>query len=1019
MLPVSEAQQLVLDHARPLPAHPYPLLPWDVNGLLLSEDVVSDLDMPPFDKALMDGYALRSQDVASECRELRVVEEILAGQTPRRTLAGGEAARIMTGAPLPPGADSVVPHERTKRLDDEHVQLLVETVKPGANVLPRGREMRQGETILHAGAVLRPQEIGVLAAVGCALVHVQPRPSVAVLSTGDELVEAYEVPGPGEIRNSNGPMLVAQTVRAGIQPDYLGIARDRLDSLRPLVAEGLTHDVLILSGGVSAGKVDLVPDVLREAGVTPIFHKVEMKPGKPVFFGVREAERRTLVFGLPGNPVASFVCFELFVRPALRRLAGHAKPLSATVPAALAEDFVYRTDRPTYHPAQLSLSLCGLQVRPTPWFGSPDLRGLTHANALVLLPTGDLTHRAGQMFPVLVLDMPPVSAATEGRPSLHGRIPMSLAPAESRRMTASHATPQSRPQDDATSGPPFLAALLPALASSVLLWLCFFPVAWGWLAWVALVPWLTLVRSPQRPWRLYLAAWLGGLCFYCPVLQWMRVADPRMVATWLLLTVHCSLFVPPALYLLRRLDRLGLPLVASVPLVWVALEYVRGHFLEGFPWYFLAHTQHDFLALIQISDLAGGYAVTALVAAVNAVVFEWLARRPLVYGLFGLPQPASRRASLVAQSALVLLVFTAFFAYGTWRLGQHDFRVGPRVALVQGNLDQRLRNDSSAPAGDARSSAAGEMIKHYAGLALRAAAYKPELIVWPETSWPFDWEQIAPDAPAREAPKEVRKWDDLSRREATEYFGAQFGTPMLLGVNSRIWSGPGQRERFNSALLILPDGSSPGRYDKIHRVPFGEYIPFRETLPFMNYFSPYDFDYSVTAGRGQPRLPLGSYRFGVVICYEDTDPAMARGYVTHADGPPVDFILNISNDGWFEGTAEHEQHLAICRFRAIECRRTVARSVNMGVSAVIDGNGRVLRPSLRERNEQGDVWEIEPRADELPVSEWAQYKKVPGILLARLPLDVRGSLYARWGDWLPGACWFVIALGLIAGRLRR
>src|SRR5262249_13172862 len=160
-------------------------------------------------------------------------------------------------------------------------------------------------------------------------------------------------------------------------------------------------------------------------------------------------------------------------------------------------------------------------------------------------------------------------------------------------------------------------------------------------------------------------------------------------------------------------------------------------------------------------------------------------------GWFGLPQPAPRRTSLVASSALVLLVFTGFFAYGAWRLGQQDFRDGPRVALVQGNLDQRLRTDSSGPEGGARSLAAGGMMKHYAGLARRAAAYKPELIVWPETSWPFDWEQIAPGAPAKEAPEEVRKWDELCRREAIEYFGARFGTPMLLGLNSRIWSGPG------------------------------------------------------------------------------------------------------------------------------------------------------------------------------------------------------------------------------------
>src|SRR5581483_10090186 len=167
--------------------------------------------------------------------------------------------------------------------------------------------------------------------------------------------------------NGNGPMLCAQAARAGGRPHYLGIARDRTDSLAPLVAEGLRADVLLLSGGVSAGKLDLVPGVLQEAGVEPHFHKVEMKPGKPVFFGTRGD---TLVFGLPGNPVSALVCFELFVRPALRRLAGHADPGPFVVRAVLAGDFAYRTDRPTYHPAHLDVAETGWRVQAVPWYGS-------------------------------------------------------------------------------------------------------------------------------------------------------------------------------------------------------------------------------------------------------------------------------------------------------------------------------------------------------------------------------------------------------------------------------------------------------------------------------------------------------------------------------------------------------------------------------------------------------------------------------------------------------------------------
>ncbi len=397
LLKVAEAQALVLEQAYALPPELVPLTPAAL-GLVLAEDVVSDLDMPPHDKAMMDGYAVRAADLSEGKGILTVVEEVTAGRVPRVPVGPGQATRIMTGAPIPEGADAVVQVERTRPAGGGRVQIEDPAVRPGANVLLRAREMRKGETVLLAGAVLRPQEFGVLATVGRASVRVHPAPRVAVLSTGDEVVDADAVPGPGQIRNGNGPMLLAQVQRAGGAPRYLGIARDRLDSLRPLVKQGLEADVLVLSGGVSAGKLDLVPGVLRELGVRAHFHKVEMKPGKPVFFGTHDS---TLVFGLPGNPVSALVCFELFVRPALRKLRGHDDPGPPMVTAALAEDFAYRTERPTYHPARLEVGEGGWRVRAVPWFGSPDLRGLLAANAFVVLPAGDHRHRAGQSFPVL------------------------------------------------------------------------------------------------------------------------------------------------------------------------------------------------------------------------------------------------------------------------------------------------------------------------------------------------------------------------------------------------------------------------------------------------------------------------------------------------------------------------------------------------------------------------------------------------------------------------------------------
>jgi molybdopterin molybdotransferase len=407
MLSVAEAQAKIMEQATPLPPQTVALDAAAV-GLVLAEDVASDLDMPPYDKALMDGFAVQARDFADGQAVLSVVEEIMAGQTPKKTIASGQAARIMTGAPIPSGADAVVIVERSQILDGNRVRL-EDRAKLGQNILPQAREMRKGETVLKAGCMLRPQEFGLLAAVGRTTALVHPSPTVAILSTGDEVVEPSQIPGPGQIRNSNGAMLLAQVCRAGGRPQFLDIARDRLDHLRPLVTQGLQADILVLSGGVSAGQSDLVPEVLTELGVQAHFHKVAMKPGKPVFFGVYHSPLTThhspaLVFGLPGNPVSSLVCFELFVRPAMRRLQGHVDPGPFLVDAILEEDFAYRTDRPTYYPAQLTSTREGWRVRPVPWFGSADLRGLLAASAFVVFPAGEHRHPAGQIFPVLKVE---------------------------------------------------------------------------------------------------------------------------------------------------------------------------------------------------------------------------------------------------------------------------------------------------------------------------------------------------------------------------------------------------------------------------------------------------------------------------------------------------------------------------------------------------------------------------------------------------------------------------------------
>ncbi len=393
---VAQALEIVLANAKELPPCAARLSP-DTLGLRLAEDVASDVDSPPFDKAMMDGFALKASDLREGRGELQIIEEIPAGKTPTKPVQAGQASRIMTGAPIPQGADVVVMIERCEILPDQRVRIDEPRARPGANILERAKEMRVGEVVLHAGVRLRPQEFGVLASVGRDSVNVMPRPRVAILSTGDEIVEPNQRPGPGQIRNSNGMMLLGQVARAGGEPVFLGIARDNPSDLRAKIAEGLKADMLLLSGGVSAGKLDLVPGVLAELGVEALFHKVAMKPGKPILFGIQPPR---LVFGLPGNPVSSLVCFELFVRPALRVMMG-LSPGPDWVNARLTKDHPYRTDRPTYFPSRLSQTDTSWTVEPIAWFGSPDLRGVLAANAFALLPEGDHVHRAGQTLAVM------------------------------------------------------------------------------------------------------------------------------------------------------------------------------------------------------------------------------------------------------------------------------------------------------------------------------------------------------------------------------------------------------------------------------------------------------------------------------------------------------------------------------------------------------------------------------------------------------------------------------------------
>jgi apolipoprotein N-acyltransferase len=622
--------------------------------------------------------------------------------------------------------------------------------------------------------------------------------------------------------------------------------------------------------------------------------------------------------------------------------------------------------------------------------------------------------------------------------------------------TAFAAKPSARTQPARPRTLP-LPLLLPAVASAAMLWLCFHPLSWGWLGWVALVPLLCLVRSDAAPRRIYLTAWAAGVVFFLLAVRWMSAADqlpfPRwpMTGAWVTLSIYCGLYFAIAIYLTRVIERrTRLPLFLTFAAVWVALEYCRSFLMEGFAWYLLAHTQHEFLTIIQVSDLGGVFAVSFLVAAVNALVFDLLYQSAGVRRFLRLREPAdgvrtfgddwpelanlffftSWRRGILLDVVIMLALVASAYVYGGWRLRQQAVKQGPMVAMLQGNLDQRIRDKSHELAADAKVAAKQrrdefiEIIRligsHYEALCNLAMRCErpPELIIWPETSNPAGFVDVAPEIPVEQLSEEWRFDVDINRMLLQKAL-KPLRTPQLIGTTTRYLHSDGKQRQYNSAVLLNADGQPEARFDKMHRVPFGEYVPLREWLPFMNYFAPYDHDYSVHRGEHFTRFKVGDFRFGSLICYEDTDPFLARHYVRpDADGPPVDFLVNISNDGWFDGTSEHEEHLAVSRFRAIECRRAMVRAVNMGISAVIDGNGRVLDVTLRDAEQMAEhnwppLWEATQTATPLPHSQWSNYKKVSGVLVAIVPIDERFSLYALLGDWLAAGCWLLIGVATV------
>jgi len=523
-----------------------------------------------------------------------------------------------------------------------------------------------------------------------------------------------------------------------------------------------------------------------------------------------------------------------------------------------------------------------------------------------------------------------------------------------------------------------------SLVSAALLWLSFPPAEWHGSAWFALVPLFLMVGDAQPRRSIYLAAWLGGFAFWLLAVQWLLVIDKTAWLGWLVMALALSSWWIGFVWATRVVTRRLLwPITVAAPVLWVALEYVRAYAVTGFPWYYLAHSQYRQIYWTQIADFSGSLGLSFLIALVNATIAELLA--PRFYGfdpaLNPIPKIGWRRLATSRRVRLGLVVVGALatLGYGSFRIQTAKFRPGPRVAMLQSGEVQEYNSDlTKSPQA---------LYELYLNMVLRAADHqpRPDLIVWPETSYPFGHVVIDPELEARKFEEQVKSlnpdgiaadWTLKRDRNADEFkrVMGRIRIPMMIGASTYEFLSSGH-SRYNSAILFQP-GLDTQSYHKMHLVPFGEYVPLIDVFPWLTALTPYQGTRTkfLDFGDRPSWFEMGEYRLASAICFEDTLPHVVRRFFAEAPGgKQPDLLVNLSNDGWFHDTSEHEMHLAVATFRCVENRVPMARAVNTGVSAMIDGNGRIV--------------------DSRP-------KTSVDVLDAVTPLDDRTSFYSRWGDWL-------------------
>lgn len=596
----------------------------------------------------------------------------------------------------------------------------------------------------------------------------------------------------------------------------------------------------------------------------------------------------------------------------------------------------------------------------------------------------------------------PEHAAAENRSKRQGRVEVSVAQIIDRAEN----TPA-----------PFRAGLFASFLSGLCLWACFPPLDLGFLAWLAPLPWLMLIRLKKPTRWQSLSAWLGGMAFTIPALQWMRYGDPLMYIGWIALAFYVAAYIPVFIGLNRlAVHRWNLPLLVTAPVIWTGLEYLRGWMLTGFGWYYLGHTQYRWVELIQISDVTGAYGISfVMMLFTTAVALQiperWFARLGL------LPRTSANTDAPVLSmkrpfTGLVVasLLLASVVGYGYVRRSQAEFEVGPRVGLVQGDFKAALNIPASQyeEAFLVHNELTGYAVKH-----------QPDVIVWPEGMFRYSLHSADPEmtpADLKQAapffPPEI--WHRPEVRDVLSDLAEKSGAAMVIGLGAYEVT-PDKLYQFNSAQLITPEEGLKNRYDKLHRVPFGEYIPGKESIPLIAAIVPEHF--GLSAGRAAASFQHKDWTFAPIICFEDTVPHVTRRIVHSIESnkngeAEVDFLVNLSNDGWFAGSSEHDQHLITAQFRAVEMRKPLVRAANMGISSFVDGDGVVLTPEVFLTK---DAVSGQPRPESFRDPETGKYRrKLPAVAVHNLPLDNRSSLYLAWGDWFAIPCFAAVCLLLLS-----